>query len=155
MRGKPKVCYIPRMTGSRQLAAALAIALAVSIGACGGDNPDNPSPTPTPQTTRILRFDGSLDFGDVAVGHTGEQVFRIFNDGNATMTVASVFTTGGLDYIASWTHGAIAAGTSQPVTVRFTPAAAQNYSGVLTVVADNTAGANQLTISARGVSPSP
>ncbi len=48
-------------------------------------------------------------------------------------------------------NGAIAPGASQSVTVRFTPAAAQSYNGVLTISADNTAGPNQMTIVARGV----
>jgi hypothetical protein len=137
---------------SRRALLPLCVLLTGLVASCGGDkNPNNPTP---PAQTRIIRIDGILNFGDVQVGQTMEQVFRIFNDGTATLTVGALQTSGGGTYTASWMNGAIAAGTSQSVTMRFTPAAAQNYSGTLTISADNTAGPNQLTINARGV-PAP
>ncbi len=77
----------------------IAITLALFVFACGGDeNPNNPTPQ---ATNRVLRLDGTLNFGDVQVGQTNERIFRIFNDGNATLTVAALQPSGGGSYVAS------------------------------------------------------
>jgi hypothetical protein len=84
----------------------------------------------------------------------------VANTGNATMTVTGMTVTAGLGSVvaASWTNGAIGAGLTQQVSIQFTPASSQTYSGVLTVNGDQTAGANTIAMSGTGTgqsSPTP
>jgi hypothetical protein len=89
----------------------------------------------------------------VQVGATATAQLTITNSGNATLTVTGM--TGPSGYVASWTSGTIAPGSSQYVTVTFAPTAAQTYNGTLTVVANHTSGTNTISISGTGVSAPP
>jgi hypothetical protein len=99
----------------------------------------------------VIGLSGSLAFGDVEVGTTKDAQVTISNGGSTTLTVSGM--TGPSGYTASWTSGTIAAGASQPVSVRFSPTAEQAYNGTLTVNADHTSGTNTISVSGRGVRP--
>ena len=122
--------------------------LPLTIACSGADSPTAPSPTQA-GPTRIIGVSGNLAFGDVPVGSQRSLSYTITNTGNTTLTVTGTTISGGLasQTVFSWTSGQIAAGSSQPVTVRFQPTAAGNYSGTITVVGDHTGGANTVSTS--------
>jgi hypothetical protein len=135
----------------RALVPFLCLALPFVTAGCGGDgesSPTAPSTTP-PAATRVISVSGNLDFGEIAVGSQRDRSFTIANAGTATLTVSSLTVSGGLaaHTTASWTNGTIAAGASQTVTVRFAPTAPGSFSGVVTVVGDQTSGSNTVAIS--------
>jgi len=119
--------------------------LAGFVAAC-----DNSKTPDQPSATRVVRIDGDLNFGDVQVAQEAQKTLRIFNDGNANLTVTAI--QGPAVFTTSWSSGAIAPGTSQTTVVTFRPTAAQSYNGTLVVASDATTGANQITVVARGVS---
>jgi hypothetical protein len=131
----------------RQFASPVWWVLLLLAGCGGGGTPTAPAPA-APAQTRIMRIEAILQFGDVPVGASATRDLRIYNEGNAVMTVTGL--TGPSGYAASWTSGAIAPGTSQLSVIRFSPTAAQSYDGTLTVQADQTSGANTTPISGRG-----
>ena len=133
--------------------SAVAGILIACLTGCGGgkSSPTAPTPTPTPTATRVITLSGNLAFGSVPVGATADATFRISNSGTGALTVTSIAGPGG--YTLNWTSGAVAAGGSQDVTVRFAPAAAQIYSGTLTVNADQTSGTNTIAVSGTGTGP--
>lgn len=125
------------------------VVFALVAAACGGGDSATPT-SPTPSNTKIINVSGNLAFGTVDVGGQRDQTMTISNTGTAALTVTGLTVSGGVasQMTASWTSGTIAAGGSQPVTVRFQPTAAGTYNGVITVNADHTAGTNSLAFSA-------
>jgi hypothetical protein len=98
-----------------------------------------------------MRLEANLEFGDVIVGNSSERTLRIYNEGNALLTVTGMTVPSGTPVVASWTSGTIAPGTSQASTIRFAPTLFQTYGGVVTVNADQTSGGTTTPISGRGV----
>jgi hypothetical protein len=94
---------------------------------------------------------GNLNFGVVTNGSSASEFLTISNTGNSNLTVTGVsYSTSG--FTGNFA-GVIAPGSSQQVTVVFTPLVATNYSGFLTVNSDATSGANTLPITAFGANP--
>ncbi|MGE5357460.1 MAG: choice-of-anchor D domain-containing protein, partial [Bacteroidales bacterium] len=135
----------------RLLAVACTLAM---VSACGGDHrassPTTPSAPTPPTETRIIALSGNLAFGTVDIGHTVTTTLTISNNGNSALSVSNVTVPSGSTFVTSWWKGTIAAGTSQPVTVYFSPQVAQTYEGVLTVVGDQTSGTSTMNISGTG-----
>jgi hypothetical protein len=128
----------------------LTVPVVTLLAACGGSESNKAPTAPTTETqTRQIRLEANLDFGDVAVGGSSERVLRIYNNGNAPMTVTGL--TGPAGYTASWTSGTIQPGSSEASTIRFAPTEERSYSGTLTVNANHTSGTNTMAISAKGV----
>src|SRR5665213_2610635 len=132
----------------------LCVGLFISCGG-GGSSSSPASPSSSASTasgTRVIGVSGSLAFGTVTVGQNVVQTFTITNTGTTTLTVSSLTLSNGVSsaYSANFTSGAIAPGASQPVNLRCTPTAAQDYSGTLTVNGDQTSGANTLPVSCVG-----
>jgi hypothetical protein len=97
--------------------------------------------------TMILSLSGNLAFGGVAVGTTSNQTLTLSNAGNAALTVSNISYSPG--FSGAWS-GTIAAGGSQPVTVTFSPTAATNYTGTVTVNSDATSSVDTIPISGFG-----
>jgi Abnormal spindle-like microcephaly-assoc'd, ASPM-SPD-2-Hydin len=135
----------------RKLAFVFALAI---VSNCGGNAtptptaPTPPAPTP-PAPTKIIRLQAILEFGSIPVGTTADRELRIFNDGNAALTVTALAGPSG--YTASWTTGTIAPGSSQLSVIRFSPTAASTYNGTVTVQSDATSGSNTTPISGAGL----
>ena len=134
----------------------LGLPLFLFIMSCG-DSKSPAAPTPAPPTpTRVILLEANLGFGNVIIGTTSERTMRIYNLGNEALNITGMTSPGagasGV-FTADWTSGNIAAGASQVVTFRFTPAAAQSYGGTLTVNGNQTSGTNTLQITGTGVFP--
>jgi HYDIN/CFA65/VesB-like, Ig-like domain len=140
----------PLMTRTRVL---LVLLLVLSV-ACGSKSNTAPSPPPAPPApTRVILLEATLAYGSVNVGDQTERTFRIYNNGNAILTVTSFSTNTGGGFFVDWTGGTIAPGTSRVVTLFFRPTEPRSYSGTVTVNADHTTGTNTLPVSAAGVAP--
>jgi len=125
-------------------------ALVCLLAACGGGS--NGSPTAPSTQTRIIHIDGDLNFGSVTVGTTADRSIRVFNQGNAPLTISGM--TGPSGYTASWTNGTIGPNNAfQDVTVHFAPTEPRDYSGTLTINGNQTSGTNTKPISGQGLGP--
>lgn len=126
--------------------------LTLTVAACGSKSPTSPSTTPPPTTTqtRVISLEGTLDFGAIQINQSFSATLRIHNSGTAQLTVTSLTGPNTANFSASWTSGTIPAGSSQAVTIRFSPTAPQSYGGTLTVNADHTSGTNTIQIAGRG-----
>jgi Pectate lyase superfamily protein/Divergent InlB B-repeat domain/Abnormal spindle-like microcephaly-assoc'd, ASPM-SPD-2-Hydin len=98
--------------------------------------------------TRLMSLSGDLAFGNVTVGSSGNRTLTIGNSGDSALTVGAISYPGG--FSGDWS-GAIPSGGSTNLTVTFSPNAATNYSGDLTVNSDATGGSNTLSVSGVGV----
>lgn len=139
---------------SKYVALIAFLMTAVSCGS-GGSSPASPSaaaPAAAPGT-RVIAVAGSLAFGSVTVGQSASQTFTITNSGTTVLTIASLTLPTGVSgaYSASFTSGTIAPGASQSVNFRFSPTAAQDYGGTLTINGDQTSGTNTIAVSGIGV----
>jgi len=103
----------------------------------------------------VIGLNGNLGFGVVPVGSSLTNTLTISNGGNSVLTITGLTVSNGLSSVltASFTSGTIAAGGSQRVDIRFTPTAAQTYSGTLTVNGDQTSGGNSAPLSGTGSLP--
>lgn len=98
--------------------------------------------------SRVVRLEGNMSFGNVVVGNYSERALTIHNDGTGPLTISSISYPDG--FSGAWS-GAIPAGGSQTVTVRFAPSEARAYSGTITVNANHTSGTNTLAVSGTGL----
>jgi hypothetical protein len=140
----------------RSLAVGLSLLAVLALSDCGSSSaPSSPTPTPTPVATKVIVLPGAINFGTVQIGQTADQSFTIQNTGNSTMTVTSISIPAGSagNYSATFTSGPIAAGASQPITIRFSPTAPVSYGGVIKVNSDATSGNNGINVTAIGDAP--
>lgn len=123
--------------------AVVFVTLLITVG-CGKDK------TPTaPTPTSAITLSGNMNFGSVTVGSTGTATLTIANTGSGDLAVTSVtYPTG---FSGSFASGTIAANGSQAVTVTFTPAAAQSYTGNITVTGNQASGTNTIAVSGAGI----
>jgi hypothetical protein len=108
--------------------------------------------TPVPPQIQIISLSGNLSFGVVGVGSSAQTNLTISNGGNSTLTVSNITYPAGFG--GNWPGGPITNGESQSVTVTFSPAAATNYDGTVTVASDATSGADTIPISGFGANDS-
>ena len=101
--------------------------------------------------SRVIALSGTLAFGSVGVGTSATRALRISNTGNSTLTVTGLGCPPGFSGAFS---GTIAAGAFRDVTVTFAPTAVTLYGGVVTVIADQTNGGTQISITGTGT-PTP
>ena len=101
--------------------------------------------------SRVIALSGTLAFGSVGVGTSATRALRISNTGNSTLTVTGLGCPPGFSGAFS---GTIAAGAFRDVTVTFAPTAVTLYGGVVTVIADQTNGGAQISITGTGT-PTP
>jgi len=63
----------------------------------------------------------SIDFGNIAVGQSGEQSFRVANVGSVSLNATLALSCAGFTFVSGGGAHAIAPGESLTVTVRYTP----------------------------------
>ncbi len=142
------------MKPARLVSTLMPASLPFADGGGGSRNPNAASPNPSsPTTTRAMVLEGSLEFGTVQIGSASERRFRIYNNGNAVMTVTALTVPTGCEFFVDWQGGDIQPGTSRVVTMSFRPSAVGRCGGMLAVEANHTSGTNTLPISARGDAP--
>lgn len=131
---------------------ALTVVCLLSAIACGSKSPTSPSTPSTPTPTRIIQLGGNMDFGQIQINQSFSATLNVRNNGNAPLTITGITGSGGITAVTalSWTSGTIAPGTSQDITVRFTPTAPQTYSGTITVNGDQTSGTNTIQFTGTG-----
>ena len=107
---------------------------------------------PVPPQIQIISLSGNLSFGVVGAGSSAQSTLTISNGGNSTLTISNItYPTG---FSGNWPGGPITNGESQSVTVTFSPTAATNYGGTVTVASDATSGADTIPISGFGANDS-
>jgi len=121
--------------------AATVFCGASAMWSCGSSSPSGPTPAPT----KTISLQGNLAFDNVVVGFPRIATLTIVNSGNASLNVTGLTVPNG--YTANWTSGAIAAGTSQNVTIGFGPTSAGSFNGTITVLSDQTSGVNSIPVS--------
>ena len=136
----------------RRVLTVLVILFAVS---CGGSSSSNNNSLPTaptpPAPTRVINVTGDLNFGQVTVGDAQTRFMTITNNGTAMLTVTGLTGPCGGFFTVSWSGGTISPGASQTVSIRFSPTAVQNCTGVVTVNGDQTGGTNTIAVIANVV----
>lgn len=128
----------------------LVVVVCLLVAACSKNSPTSPGGG-SGGTTRVISLNGNLSFGNVTVGSAQNAGFTISNLGNSPLTVTSISGPVCIAmFKATWTSGVIQPGATQAVVITFTPTAAQDCSGVFTVVADHTSGENRINLAAAG-----
>ncbi|TAH18459.1 MAG: choice-of-anchor D domain-containing protein [Cytophagales bacterium] len=97
--------------------------------------------------TRIIALSGDLSFGNIEVGKTSIKTFTIANTGNSALTISSLTLPTGFSGTFS---GTLQAGATQNVSITFAPTQATNYTGNITVNANQTAGTTTIAVSGTG-----
>ena len=98
---------------------------------------------------RPLLSSGSLNFGGDSVGNpTVPQHVVLFNAGNGPLSIGSVALTGSDYTMTTNCGGALAAGASCTISVRFTPQALGARSGLVTIT--DAAGSQRISLSGVG-----
>ena len=104
-------------------------------------------------TTRIIGLSGDLAFGSVTVGQSLTRALTISNTGNSLLAVSSINYPSG--FSGNWSGGTIEGnGGSLNMAVTFSPTAAQDYGGTITVNSDKTGGTDTRACSGTGDNPS-
>lgn len=96
-----------------------------------------------------MALSGNMAFGSITVGTAATATMTIANTGTGELTITSVTYPAG--FSGPFASGTIAANGSQAITVTFTPAAAQAYSGNITVTGNQASGTNTIAVSGTGV----
>ena len=100
--------------------------------------------------TRVLGLGSNLLFG-IAVTNTTPTLLQlsVTNSGTGPLAVSNVIGTTG--FAASPTNFTLNAGVGSNITVTFTPALLQGYTGTITFVSNKTGGTNTVAASGTGV----
>ncbi|MFT5144101.1 MAG: hypothetical protein ACI84D_002733, partial [Thalassolituus oleivorans] len=94
----------------------------------------------------------SLEFGQVLVGGTSDLTTHIQNTGTAELNLLSLAISGGaFSIVSGGGTGALPAGTSRSVVIRFTPTGRASFSGALDIV--SSVGTSRVTFDGRGAGP--
>lgn len=132
-----------------------ALILCLLTISCSGDDSTTTTSPGTVAGTRVISLSGDLSFGNVTVGSTAVRSFTITNSGTATLTVSSMSAPCGGMFKTSFLTGTVGPKASQAVSVSFTPTAAQDCSGAITVIGDQTSGENRINTAAAGIGVAP
>lgn len=110
--------------------------------------------TPTPD---ISVSPTSVDFGDVNVDESSDEIVTVSNDGSADLEVTDLSTTNAVfSVISPSTPFTLTPGASEDVTVRFSPTAEGTQSGDLEITSDDPdEGTVTVGLTGNGVVPPP
>jgi hypothetical protein len=134
-------------------ALTLIVALASLPGCQGvsGAGPPNQQPA---QTSTLGLNTPSLSFGSVVVGHSSNLSVRASNSGTASLTIsAAQISAPEFSLGAPALPLTIAAGQSATLSVTFTPSAAGNVTGAISIVSDASNGSVSISLSGIGLAP--
>ncbi|MBC8077881.1 MAG: choice-of-anchor D domain-containing protein, partial [Chloroflexales bacterium] len=138
-----------------------------SVGAKSGSVTITSNAATSPQTISlsgsgseagVALTPATFDFGPVQLGSSaGPQVFTLANTGAAPLTISALTLSGDFSQTNSCPvgTGSLAGGASCTISVTFTPGAAGNRSGQLTIFHDATGGSASAVLRGLGVTPAP
>ncbi|WP_299105971.1 choice-of-anchor D domain-containing protein [uncultured Winogradskyella sp.] len=124
---------------------------------CGASTPE-PELQLVDDTSTNQNCGYTIDFGNVANdGSTADLTFNIDNIGSLDLNISSLAITGEYTIVSpTATPFAIAAGSSQTVTVRFTPTSVGTITGILTINNDDADESTcTVNLTGEGFTPSP
>ena len=105
--------------------------------------------------TKILRLEGNMDFGNVAINSSANRTLTIHNDGNSTLTLNSLSFNGVPQFVNDpgtlVNNLQVTPLASTDVVIAFAPTEAQSYQTTLTVSSDKTSGENTIELLGTGV----
>ncbi len=97
---------------------------------------------------KTIRLVGDLAFGSVRIGQTPQRILKVFNDGDAPLTLTGMTLPAG--FSATGITGTIQPQTSRDIPVTFTPVAGLAYGGTIAVQSDKTSGTETIACSGTG-----
>jgi len=135
----------------RRLFIVGAILGAACLFACGDDKSSPTSASPSTTQTRIIAIEGSVvDFGSVQLGTSFDRTLRIFNQGNAVLTLNGMSGPCTSAFKVSGANTTVSPGSSVVVTLTFTPTNTQSCNGTLSITSDATSGRGTIPVNAIG-----
>ena len=127
-------------------------AKSVAVSGTGLTSAPNPPP-PTP-TYLLSASANSLNLGSLLVGASGSQSIVLTNTGNSSVSISQVAVTG-----TGFTAGGfavpltLAAGQNATLTVAFSPVAAGNVTGSVSVISNATNSPTTIALTGSGIAP--
>ncbi len=98
---------------------------------------------------KTISVSGNLNFSNVVVGSSAQLSITISNAGNTTLNVSSITLPAG--FSTTFVALNIAVGKTASAVIKFSPTAAQLYSGTATVVSGASSGTHTLPVSGTGI----
>ncbi|MDH4071101.1 MAG: choice-of-anchor D domain-containing protein, partial [Ignavibacteria bacterium] len=90
-----------------------------------------------------------VEFGEVLIGQVRMDTVRVTNTGTATLVVTSV-TAGTPQFVPGRTSFTVAPGSSDTLSIWFSPVAVQSYTDTLVIVSNATGGDQQIFVRGEG-----
>jgi hypothetical protein len=134
---------------------ALAIVLTLaSLTGCQGVSGASPSNQQPAQTGTLALDTPSLSFGSVLIGHSSSLSVRASNSGTASLTISAAQASAPeFSQSAPALPLTVAAGQSVTLSVTFSPSAAGDVTGTISIVSNASNGAVSMSLSGNGVAP--
>jgi len=143
-----------RLTYQKWLSIAIALAGLATFPACQGVSSAGKSTQQQTSVGELSLDSSSLSFGTVTVGKSSSLHVTAVNNGTAAVTVsAATASTPQFVLTAPALPLSVEAGQSATLSVSFTPSAAGNVSGTMSISSDASTGALSLSLSGAGASP--
>jgi len=114
----------------------------------GGTNP----------TIELTLSSNTLDFSSTEINQSSELTFTIENTGTASANISSIGLKTGPSanqFSHSVFTGEIASGTSETITVTFTPTSEGSKSAIIEIISDDPNSPQEVTLTGTGIAPSP
>ncbi|MBL7875554.1 MAG: DUF1573 domain-containing protein [Cyclobacteriaceae bacterium] len=99
--------------------------------------------------TRIISVSGNLDFGDVVIPNPLIKTMTITNSGNSALSISQITFQDG--FTGDKNSETIQAGASLQVNITFLPTQAIDYTGIIAITSNSTAGTGTINVSGKGV----
>jgi centrosomal CEP192-like protein/ASPM-SPD-2-Hydin domain-containing protein len=134
---------------------ALIFALIIaSLTGCQGVSGSGPSQPQSKQVGTLGLNATSLSFGGVLIGHSSNLSVQASNSGNASLTISAAQASAPqFSLSAPALPLTIAAGQSATLSMTFTPSAAENVTGTISIASSASNDSVSIALSGTGVSP--
>ena len=104
---------------------------------------------PAITSSNALQITGSLDFGNVPINTTVTKTIIVTNKGTSVINVSSVSVAS--PFSSSWTGGTIQPGSSQNISISFTPTSIGLVNDLLSINSDAVTTTNTINASGTGI----
>ena len=148
---KPMRHYRRCILGSQVLALVLAVTSWTGCQGVSGSNSSQQQPT---QAGTLGLDTASLSFGSVLIGHSSTLSVRASNSGTASLTISAAQASAPeFSLSAPALPLTVAAGQSATLSLTFTPSAAGDVTGTISITSNASDGAVSLSLSGTGAAP--